>query len=73
MRGGARQGAGRKKGPPKVIVSFYLSADVVERLPRDRSALVEKLLRGWITREERLNRAVSDADNKTILPEQEMR
>lgn len=51
--GGARPGAGRKKGPPKIVVSFYLPPDIVERLPKERSALVERLLRGWLKRQKR--------------------
>lgn len=50
-RGGARPGAGRKKGPPKKAVTFYIREDIVENLPRERSALVERLLDSWMKRQ----------------------
>lgn len=52
-RGGARPGAGRKRGPEKKMVTLYLRADLVEQLPKERSALVEELLDRWLKRQER--------------------
>ncbi len=49
--GGARPGAGRKKGPPKLMVTFYLREDIIEQLPKERSALVERLLENWFKRQ----------------------
>lgn len=42
--GGARQGAGRKTGPAKKAITIRLSVDIAEKLPRDKSTYIEKLL-----------------------------
>lgn len=42
--GGARQGAGRKTGPAKKAITIRLSVDIAEKLPRDKSSYIEKLL-----------------------------
>lgn len=59
-RGGARPGAGRKKGPPKKAVTFYIREDIVEKLPRERSAIVERLLDRWMRQNEKKRRYSGD-------------
>lgn len=58
--GGARPGAGRKKGPPKKAVTFYIREDIVENLPQERSALVERLLERWMRQNEKKRRDSGD-------------
>lgn len=44
-RGGARLGAGRKKGPDKIAVTLRMSKEIVSLLPRNKSDFVEAILR----------------------------
>ena len=69
-RGGARPGAGRKKGPPKRMVTFYLREDIVEQLPRERSALVERLLERWMRQNEKKRRDSGDNPSDDKLYQQ---
>ena len=43
--GGARLGAGRKKGPDKIAVTLRISKEIVTLLPRNKSDFVEAILR----------------------------